>query len=122
MTVDHARAYLAAGWHPIPLPARSKKITLTGITGWNGKYLAAGDLDGYDWSGNIALRLPPDVVGLDVDVYAGGDVSLKNLEERFGPLPADDVVDVARRRHRHRAVPGAERDDARRPTPPRGST
>jgi Bifunctional DNA primase/polymerase, N-terminal len=85
VTVDHARAYLAAGWHPIPLAAGTKWPPPSGVTGWRGRYLTT--TDGYDWSGNIALRLPPDVVGVDVDVYAGGDVSLKDLEQRYGPLP-----------------------------------
>ncbi len=85
MSTDSADAYFAAGSNTIPLPAGEKWPPPPGITGWNGRYLAS--IEGYDWSGNIALRLAPDVVGVDVDVYAGGDRSLKELEERYGPLP-----------------------------------
>jgi hypothetical protein len=85
VTADRARAYLAAGWSPIPLPAGKKKKPPPGLTGWHGRYLRS--LEDHDWTGNIAIRLPPDVVGVDVDVYAGGDASREELEERFGPLP-----------------------------------
>jgi hypothetical protein len=85
VTVELARAYLAAGWHPIPLPPRAKWPPPSGLTGWRGRYLRS--VDGIDWSGNIAIRLPPDVVGVDIDVYAGGRASLDELESRLGPLP-----------------------------------
>jgi P4 family phage/plasmid primase-like protien len=80
-------AYLAGGWNPIPLPAGQKHPPPQGLTGWNGRYLTESELAHYDWSGNIALRLAADVIGVDVDAYAGGDVSLKELEQRYGPLP-----------------------------------
>jgi P4 family phage/plasmid primase-like protien len=90
-----AQAYVAGGWSPIPLPARAKSDPPAGLTGWRGRYLTDADLGSYDWSGNIALRLPPEVVGVDVDAYAGGDVSLKELEQRFGPLP-ETVMSTSR--------------------------
>ncbi|MFD5508432.1 bifunctional DNA primase/polymerase [Streptomyces sp. NPDC127051] len=39
---------------------------------------------------NIALRLPPNVIGLDVDDYdeRGGAATLAKLQRRYGPLPA----------------------------------
>jgi hypothetical protein len=38
---------------------------------------------------NIALRLPPGVIGLDIDAYPGkrGAESLAELEAKYGPLP-----------------------------------
>lgn len=45
--------------------------------------------DGIEGERNIALRLPPDVVGLDVDAYGSkvGAATLAALVERYGPLP-----------------------------------
>lgn len=83
--LDVACRYLAAGWSPIPLPARSKTPPPAGFTGWRGRYVTQRDVDGWDWDGNIAIRLPPDVIGIDVDVYHDG--TLDNLEQRCGPLP-----------------------------------
>jgi hypothetical protein len=87
VSIDDARAIHAAGWNPIPLPARQKAEPPRGLTGWRGRYLGEADLDAFDWTGNMALRLPPDVAGLDIDAYAGGNASLTALEARFGPLP-----------------------------------
>ena len=38
---------------------------------------------------NVALVLPPDVIGIDVDGYAGhnGSETLVELERELGPLP-----------------------------------
>jgi hypothetical protein len=87
MSAEDARAVLAAGWNPVPLPANSKEMALKGITGYRGRYLDASDIDAYDWSGNMALRLAPDVVGIDLDVYNGGDITLTELEMAYGKLP-----------------------------------
>ena len=79
--------YLTRGWSPLPLPAGAKYPPSPGTTGWAGRDLTASDIDRHDWSGNIALRVPADVVGVDVDVYNGGADGLAGLEERFGKLP-----------------------------------
>lgn len=82
-----AGGYLDRGWSPIPLPAGKKWPPPNGVTGWRGHYTTAADLHNpdWDWSGNIAIRLPPGVVGIDVDAYHGG--SVEPLEERWGKLP-----------------------------------
>ena len=107
--VDH---YRRAGWlGTLPLPPRSKEISMTGWTGGHDRdpddamvaYWAANG----QASGNIALRMPGDVIGLDVDAYdawrpvrdpATGQVvsrlvhkrgaeTLAELEAALGPLP-----------------------------------
>ncbi|CAN5601300.1 hypothetical protein BH24ACT5_BH24ACT5_17360 [soil metagenome] len=86
-TFGVARVYIGLGWSPIPLPAGKKWPPPNGITGWRGRYTTVTDLEHFDWSGNIAIRLPSDVIGIDIDVYDGGDASLAGLEERLGGLP-----------------------------------
>ena len=39
------------------------------------------------WGGNIGLRMPADVIGLDVDAYHGGKDTLLELIARLGHLP-----------------------------------
>lgn len=73
---DHARAYWAAGWRGIlPLPARRKFPPPTDWTGHTAPYPSWPDVqawtDGDEGAGNLALRLPPDVLGLDIDNYNG---------------------------------------------------
>jgi P4 family phage/plasmid primase-like protien len=90
---DAQGIYLAAGWRGVlPLPARAKKPPPEGFTG-NGA-LDPDDEQLQRWriehpNGNLALRLPPDVIGLDVDAYDGkpGAETLTALEAQLGPLP-----------------------------------
>lgn len=99
-----ARAYLDAGWSPIPLMPRDKFPPADGYTGVNGKYVdeltlkrwaksganvSAGKLSWIVAQGNIALRLPPRVLGIDVDMYEGkaGRATFKKAKETWGPLP-----------------------------------
>lgn len=89
---DHAHAYLRAGWAPLPLPARAKKHPPEGWTGARGAWPSGADV--HAWTeerpgGNIALRLPPNVIGIDVDNYDGkiGGLVLTDLETSLGPLP-----------------------------------
>ncbi len=85
--------YCDAGWLGVlPLPARQKKPVPSGYTGRDGEWPSYSDV--YDWAeqtpdGNIALRLPPDVIGIDVDHYDGkdGGGTLAALESLHGPLP-----------------------------------
>lgn len=89
-----AHAYLAAGWPSIlPLPPRAKWPPPEGFTGRNGTWPTRQQVD--EWAdsrpdGNLALRLPDDVIGIDVDSYGDkpGGQTLAQLEQELGPLPA----------------------------------
>lgn len=90
-----APAYWQAGWRGIlPLPARKKKLPPKGFTGGDGVDPSYPDIqtwiDGPEGAGNIALRMPPTVIGIDIDDYddkAGGN-TITDAERRWGPLPA----------------------------------
>lgn len=91
-----ALAYVTAGWSaPLPLPLNAKFPPPAGTTGYNGQTPTSEQI--IDWSAtpsNIALRLPNNVVGIDVDNYndKNGAQTLRNLEQRFGQLPATWTV------------------------------
>lgn len=97
---DAAELYWQAGWRGIlPLPIKRKKPPPDGYTGEHGKDPSRADVQTWvDLAsvdlgagvGNIALRLPDGVIGIDVDAYDGkqGAQTLTALEERWGPLPA----------------------------------
>jgi P4 family phage/plasmid primase-like protien len=84
--------YFQAGWYPLPLPIRKKKSPPSGTTG---KYEAPGKelierwLREYEKRGNIALRVPDNVIGIDVDAYDDkvGRASFAELQADLGPLP-----------------------------------
>lgn len=86
-------AYWEAGWRGIlPLPPRQKKPVPRNTTGRDAVDPSYSDV--YDWAetfpdGNIALRLPPNVIGIDVDHYDGkdGGGTLDGLVAQYGPLP-----------------------------------
>lgn len=89
-----ARAYLTAGWPSVlPLPHAAKTPPPGGYTGRQGAWPTPDQIDQWADSfpdGNLALRLPDDVIGIDVDAYGnkpGGD-TLARLETELGPLPA----------------------------------
>jgi putative DNA primase/helicase len=97
---DAWRPYLAAGYAPLPLPPKEKHPPPFGWTGGSkansGKLPDKGQCETWEkngfgpWkAGNIALRLPVDVIGIDVDMYEDkeGRASLAAAEERWGPLP-----------------------------------
>jgi hypothetical protein len=92
--------YRRAGWlGTIPLPAGKKVPPPEGWTGWKAgeRYPSAADvqtwLDEGAGAGNIGLRMPANVVGLDVDDYVKGEVTktglaaVAELEARWGQLP-----------------------------------
>lgn len=90
-----AASYWRAGWRGIlPLPAKAKKNPPAGYTGAAGVDPSYPDVDawatGPESDGNIALRVPPHVIGLDVDAYGDkpGEATLKLAEAAHGPLPA----------------------------------
>jgi len=89
-----AALYHQAGWRgPIPLPYAKKKSPPTGWTGQGGGWPSYADLqawiDGPEGDGNIALRLDPHVLGLDVDNYGDkpGGTTLAAGEAKWGALP-----------------------------------
>lgn len=93
---DTARQYLDLGYAPLPLPTGSKYPPPEGFTGSGASFPDAVQVDAWiagRGDGNVALRLPGDVVGLDVDHYdkAGADKrgldQLAHLESELGALP-----------------------------------
>lgn len=87
--------YWQAGWRGVlPLPARRKHDPPKGFTGINGAWPSYADVyawcDGPEGAGNIALRMPENVIGIDVDHYddkRGGDTYADAIAE-YGALPA----------------------------------
>lgn len=86
--------YWRAGWRgPLPLPLRAKKNPPKRYTGDGGLYPSYPDIDtwrtGPERLGNIALRMPANVIGLDVDAYGDkpGAETLKLAEATHGELP-----------------------------------
>jgi Bifunctional DNA primase/polymerase, N-terminal len=94
-----ARSYLAAGYSPLPLPPGQKWPP---PTGWTGAGAPMADLDQVRrWArsnpaGNIALRLPDDVIGIYLDLYPDPSKDHPDLERmaawdailgQLGPLP-----------------------------------
>ena len=85
--------YWRNGWRGVlPLPARRKKHPPTGYTGHDGTEPSYADCA--TWAdtkadGNICLRLPSTVIGIDVDAYDGrvGAQTLAELVDKYGLLP-----------------------------------
>ncbi len=86
-----APAYLKAGWSPIPLPRKRKEPPPTGFTGYAGAYVTQDDVAAWTAAGggNVGLRMPESVLGVDVDAYSGrcGAATLTEAEARLGALP-----------------------------------
>jgi AAA domain/Bifunctional DNA primase/polymerase, N-terminal len=87
-----ARRYHAAGWSPLPLPARKKKPPPAGWTGKGAQKASAADVEAWcedHPAGNIGLWLPPGTVGIDADVYKGPAeaAAWDELVGQYGPLP-----------------------------------
>jgi hypothetical protein len=88
----YAPLYLALGYSPLPLPAGQKKSPPRGYHGREGKWASEEQVQ--RWcaerpDGNIALRLPRGVIGIDVDAHRSLAAleAWRNLEARLGPLP-----------------------------------
>jgi putative DNA primase/helicase len=89
---DFVKKYFLAGWCPLPLPPRKKSSPPTGTTGryeMPDKKAIQGWAKDRDPRCNIALRVPDNVIGIDVDAYDAkvGRSSLLELEGEFGALP-----------------------------------
>jgi P4 family phage/plasmid primase-like protien len=88
-----AAAYFKAGWSPLPLPPGEKTYPPTGYTGGKGRDVESAKLQHWiatKGDGNVALRMPPVLIGIDVDNYEGKDgaQTLASAEEEWGALPA----------------------------------
>src|SRR5690606_17877451 len=90
---EAAGLYYQAGWRGVlPLPPGQKIPPPKGTTGHSGLWPSWPDIQAWadeNPTGNIALRLPNTVVGIDVDHYEekrGGD-TLAEAERRWGALP-----------------------------------
>jgi len=79
-----AQQYWDAGWPVFELPAHSKGPPPPGRTGRDGVDLPP---TAAQWAGNVAIRMPADVIGLDVDAYRGGLDTLTALILELGALP-----------------------------------
>ena len=89
---DSYDAYWRAGWRGIlPLPHGHKTPPPEGYTGYDGNEPSYPDCTAWaeDGDRNICLRLPRNVIGLDVDAYDGkpGGETLMRLVATHGPLP-----------------------------------
>lgn len=88
---DFAQHYLAAGWAPLPLPHGKKKSPPEGWTGYGAPMPSYADVA--EWAdqqagGNVALRMPPNVVGIDVDAYKPEALAtMQALTASLGELP-----------------------------------
>jgi hypothetical protein len=89
-----AHAYHAAGWPGVlPLPFAQKKNPPDGWTGHHDNWTSSADIqawtEGDHSNGNICLRLPSTVIGIDVDAYGDkpGGETLREKEANLGPLP-----------------------------------
>lgn len=89
-----AKEYLKRGWDsPLPVPYGSKKLVASGWTGYRGKRPDHGQVKqwlNHHGADNIAIRMPEDVIGIDVDAYGDkyGELTLDVWEMSIGPLPA----------------------------------
>lgn len=100
-----ARAYFDSSWSPIPLPHKAKSPvpdSPTAFTGASGAYVDGAQLRRWLASraraqagnfhyppSNIAIRLPKDLIGIDLDAYGDkkGAETIARAEEAWGPLP-----------------------------------
>lgn len=94
--------YHSLGWQGmIPVDYLDKAPPPDGFTGFDGKWPTFGKMQRWADQGprNIALRLPDDVIGIDVDNYAklnkrgdrvvkSGAAQLAEFESKHGKLPA----------------------------------
>jgi hypothetical protein len=82
-----ALTYLEAGFSPLPTLGKLLKVTKA-----SGRHPIASKEQIERWSKsyspfNIALRLPTNVIALDIDAYKGDLEKLTELEEKLGKLP-----------------------------------
>jgi hypothetical protein len=84
--------YHQLGWAPIKLKAGTKFPPPAGFTGHDGADPSYPDMMAWaeeEPGGNLAIRLPADVIGIDVDAYDNktGATTIAEAEKRWGRLP-----------------------------------
>jgi hypothetical protein len=88
-----ATDYWDAGWRGVlPLPTNEKTPPPDGFTGAHGIWPSYADVMAWVEDrphANIALRLPPDVIGIDADCYDDkrGAITMAKAYEQYGELP-----------------------------------
>lgn len=90
-----AVSILVLPWVPLPLHRRAKKAPPAGTTG---RFVRPVVEQMRAWAvrrarGSVAVRLPEDVLAVDVDANdgKGGDTTRAELERQLGPLPPTPV-------------------------------
>jgi bifunctional DNA primase/polymerase-like protein/AAA domain-containing protein len=95
---ETAQEYFDKGWLPVPLPYRKKANPPGGYTGRSAtKKIDQKTINRWLKTSspqNIAIKIPDDMIGLDVDNYEGHDGAntLIDLEKKHGTLPGTCVV------------------------------
>lgn len=89
---DGAWLYRGADWVGV-IPVHGKYPPPSGWTGADGGWPSGADIQSWVDTApaeNIALRLPSDIIGIDVDAYADkrGRQTLEQCESDWGPLPS----------------------------------
>lgn len=82
-----AMTYYEAGFSPLPAIGKLLRVSKA-----SGRHPLATQEQIQQWisthgSFNVALRLPKNVIGLDIDAYKGDFERLRILEEKLGKLP-----------------------------------
>ena len=96
-----AETYWEKGWRGLlPLPSGKKYPPPKGYTGYTGPDPSFADITA--WSedfpdGNVALRLPEGIIGIDVDAYGvkTGAAAITEAQKRWGMLP-DGPISTSR--------------------------
>lgn len=85
-----ATSLLLGEWEVIDLPLAKKSPPPVGATGKRGVALSEEALMTALESGTrqLGIRLPPNVIGIDIDGYKDDFRSILNLNERLGSLPS----------------------------------
>jgi hypothetical protein len=105
--VDNAKTLVELGWHPVPLGGlKGKTLLVRGVTGHDGEDIHDEDtfrVWADTWSAsevglNLGVRMPPRVIGIDVDCYEGkpGVHTLDEYEKIWGALPSTWSVTARR--------------------------
>jgi hypothetical protein len=87
---SYAMGYFERGWSPLPLPHGMKKSPPEGTTGAGAPLVFAPQIREWierDENANIALRLPKNVIGIDVDAYKPNARATMERLTLLAPMP-----------------------------------